>query len=186
MWKWAGSGSGGINSNAHSGVEIPTAFVVSESDEPPTGLRITSYNVCYTKLLRDLYKALTDTEHYPDPEAVIEGPPANRTAARRATAARTTLPGAARTGPVITSYSIHYTKLYEQLNRTLADGYVPARHYPPVERRYLSSTYRGSGFVVDDPPASKTGDKTILVLTGNRLSEDSANASVVESSYNFV
>ncbi|MEJ2245411.1 MAG: NAD(P)H-dependent oxidoreductase, partial [Acidobacteriota bacterium] len=68
-----------------------------------------------------------------------------------------------------------------QLNRTLTDGYVPARHYPPVERRYLSSTYRSQGFAVDDYPASKTGDKTILVLTGNRLSEDPANASVIES-----
>ena len=68
-----------------------------------------------------------------------------------------------------------------QINRTLADGYVPARHYPPVERRYLSPTYRGPGFAVDDPPAPKTGDKTILVLTGNRLSEDSANASIIES-----
>jgi len=25
--------------------------------------------------IKDLYKALTDTEHYPDPEAVVEGPP---------------------------------------------------------------------------------------------------------------
>jgi multimeric flavodoxin WrbA len=68
-----------------------------------------------------------------------------------------------------------------QLNRALAEGYVPARHYPPVGTRYLSPTYRGPGFAVDGPPAPKTGDKTILVLTGNRLSEDSANASVVES-----
>ncbi|MBA4380670.1 MAG: hypothetical protein C0393_08365 [Anaerolinea sp.] len=68
-----------------------------------------------------------------------------------------------------------------QLNRALAGGYVPARHYPPVERRYLSPTYRGPGFAVDDPPAPKTGDKTILVLTGNRLSENPANASVIES-----
>jgi len=72
-----------------------------------------------------------------------------------------------------------------QLNRTLADGYVPARHYPPVERRHLSPTYRGPGFSVDGPPASKTGDKTILVLTGNRLSEDSANASVIESIHRY-
>jgi hypothetical protein len=34
---------------------------------------------------------------------------------------------------------------------------------------------------VDDPSASKTGDKTILFITGNRLLEDSANASVIES-----
>jgi len=68
-----------------------------------------------------------------------------------------------------------------QLNRSLADGYVPARHYPPVERRYLSPTHRGPGFAVDDPAVPKTGDKMILVLTGNRLSEDSANASVIES-----
>ena len=72
-----------------------------------------------------------------------------------------------------------------QLNRTLADGYVPARHYPPVERRYLLSTYRGPGFAVDDHPVSKTGDKMILVLTGNRLSEDSANASVIESIHRY-
>jgi multimeric flavodoxin WrbA len=72
-----------------------------------------------------------------------------------------------------------------RINRTLADGYVPARYYPPVERRYLSSTYRGPGFAVDDHPASKTGDKTILVLTGNRLSEDPANASVIESIHRY-
>jgi len=68
-----------------------------------------------------------------------------------------------------------------QLNRALIDGYVPARYYPLVDRRYLSSTYRGPGFAVGNPPAKKTGEKTILVLTGNRLSEDSANASVIES-----
>ncbi|MBW2131817.1 MAG: NAD(P)H-dependent oxidoreductase [Deltaproteobacteria bacterium] len=68
-----------------------------------------------------------------------------------------------------------------QLNRTLADGYVPARHYPPVERKYLTSTYRGPGFSMDEPPVTKTNDKTILIVTGNRLSEDSANASVIES-----
>jgi len=68
-----------------------------------------------------------------------------------------------------------------QLNRMLSDGYVPARRYPPVERRYLSSTHRGPGFAVDDRPGSKSGDKTILVVTGNRLAEDPANASIVES-----
>jgi multimeric flavodoxin WrbA len=68
-----------------------------------------------------------------------------------------------------------------QINRSLADGYVPARHYPPVERKYLSPTYRGPGFAVDGPAAAKTGGKTILVVTGNRLSEDPANAAVVES-----
>jgi len=68
-----------------------------------------------------------------------------------------------------------------QLNRSLADGYVPARHYPPVDRRYLSPMHRGPGFAVDDPAVPKTGDKTILVLTGNHLSEDPANASVIES-----
>jgi len=68
-----------------------------------------------------------------------------------------------------------------QLNRSLADGYMPARHYPQVERRYLSPMNRGPGFAVDDPAVPKTGDKTILVITGNRLSEDAANASVIES-----
>lgn len=68
-----------------------------------------------------------------------------------------------------------------QINRSLTDGYLPARHYPPVERRYLSPMHRGPGFPVDDTAVPKTGDKTILVITGNRLSEDPANASVIES-----
>ena len=68
-----------------------------------------------------------------------------------------------------------------QINRALADGYVPARHYPPVERQYLSPTYRGAGFAVNGPVTRKDGDKTILVITGNRLAEDPANGSVVDS-----
>jgi multimeric flavodoxin WrbA len=68
-----------------------------------------------------------------------------------------------------------------QMNRALADGYVPAHHYPPVERRYLSPSYRGSGFCVDGPAAPKDRDKTILVITGHRLEEDPANAAVAEA-----
>lgn len=68
-----------------------------------------------------------------------------------------------------------------QLNRALKSGYVPARRYTPVEHKYLSPAYRGQGFPVDGLPAPKTGNKTILVVTGNRLSEDPANASVAES-----
>ena len=68
-----------------------------------------------------------------------------------------------------------------QINRALTDGYVPARHYPAVERKVLSPTHRGPGFTVDGPPAQKEGDKTILVITGHRLAEDPANAAVVES-----
>ncbi len=72
-----------------------------------------------------------------------------------------------------------------QINRALAAGYIPARHYPPVERKYLSPMYRGPGFAVDGSPAAKTGDKTILVVTGNRLSEDPANAGVAESIHRY-
>lgn len=68
-----------------------------------------------------------------------------------------------------------------QINRALTDGYIPARHYPLVERNYLLPTYRGHGFAVDGSPMPKTGDKTILVITGSRLAEDPANTSVVES-----
>ena len=68
-----------------------------------------------------------------------------------------------------------------QINRALADEYIPSRYYPRVERKYLSSIHRGQGFALSVPPVQKTGDKTILVITGIRLAEDSANASVVES-----
>ncbi|MFC1997609.1 NAD(P)H-dependent oxidoreductase [Chloroflexota bacterium] len=68
-----------------------------------------------------------------------------------------------------------------QMNRALADGYVPTRQTPLLERRYLSPIYRGPGFSVDGPATPKDGDKTILVITGHHLAEDPANASVVES-----
>jgi multimeric flavodoxin WrbA len=79
----------------------------------------------------------------------------------------------------VTEDSCH--ALAGQINRALTDGYVPAQYYPLVERRYLSPTHRGPGIAVDGPPAPKSGDKTILVITGNRLAEDPANAAVVES-----
>lgn len=79
----------------------------------------------------------------------------------------------------VTEYSCRV--LAGQINRALADGYVPSRYYPPVERKYLSPVRRGPGFALNGFPAPKTGDKEILVVTGNRLVEDSANASVVES-----
>ena len=50
--------------------------------------RITSYNVCYTKLLR--------VQHF-DPLQLVQDPPGLR----------------GHPGNVITSYSIHYTKLYD-------------------------------------------------------------------------
>jgi len=79
----------------------------------------------------------------------------------------------------VTEYSCRV--LAGQINHALADGYVPSRYYPPVERKYLSSTHRGQGFALDGVPVQKTGDKAILIVTGNRLAEDGANASVVES-----
>jgi multimeric flavodoxin WrbA len=68
-----------------------------------------------------------------------------------------------------------------QLNRALKDGYVPAKRYMLVEQKYLAPISRGHEFPVNGPPTPKTGDKTILVITGNRLTEDPANASIVES-----
>ena len=62
-------------------------------------LRITSYNVCYTKLLRNKYHAMTRgvLMQSEDPEATLKSFGINRQYAIL----------------VITSYSIHYTKLYE-------------------------------------------------------------------------
>ncbi|MGB3715666.1 MAG: NAD(P)H-dependent oxidoreductase, partial [Candidatus Promineifilaceae bacterium] len=71
--------------------------------------------------------------------------------------------------------------LAEQINRALRDGYVPARHFPLVDYKYLSPAYRGPGFDVNGPAALKDGDKNILVITGNRLEEDPANAAIVKA-----
>ena len=67
-------------------------------------IRITSYNVCYTKLLR-----------YEGKEVAIQGDIISLIASlyeRQAFIEATTLPSAPII--VITSYSIHYTKLYEK------------------------------------------------------------------------
>lgn len=68
-----------------------------------------------------------------------------------------------------------------KINRALADGYVPAKESAYLDRDYLSPLCRGKGFEVNGPEAEKDGDKTILVITGNRISEDPAGASIVES-----
>jgi multimeric flavodoxin WrbA len=72
-----------------------------------------------------------------------------------------------------------------QLNRALADGFVPAKMYPSLERRFLSATSRGQAFPVDGPAAAKTGQRTIAVVTGNRLSADPAAASLVEALHRY-
>ena len=59
---------------------MPTAVKYTTADPKREFIRITSYNVCYTKLLRDGYYDFKKAQGYSD---------------------------------VITSYSIHYTKLYE-------------------------------------------------------------------------
>lgn len=68
-----------------------------------------------------------------------------------------------------------------KINRALEDGYVPAKESAYLDRAYLSPLSRGDGFEVNGPEAEKDGDKTILVITGNRISEDPAGASIVES-----
>lgn len=68
-----------------------------------------------------------------------------------------------------------------KINRALEAGYIPAKESAYLDRAYLSPLSRGKGFEVNGPEAEKDGDKTILVITGNRISEDPAGASLVES-----
>ena len=68
-----------------------------------------------------------------------------------------------------------------KINRALEKGYVPAKESAYLDRAYLSPLSRGQGFEVNGPEAKKDGDKTILVITGNRITEDPAAASIVES-----
>jgi multimeric flavodoxin WrbA len=68
-----------------------------------------------------------------------------------------------------------------RINRALEAGYVPAKESAYLDRAYLSPLSRGKGFEVNGPKAEKDGGKTILVITGNRISEDPAGASIVES-----
>jgi multimeric flavodoxin WrbA len=71
--------------------------------------------------------------------------------------------------------------LARKINRALENGYVPAKESVYLDRAYLSPLCRGKDFEVNGPAAEKDGDKTILVITGNRISEDPAGASIVES-----
>ena len=68
-----------------------------------------------------------------------------------------------------------------KINRALEAGYIPAKESAYLDRAYLSPLSRGKGFRVNGPEAEKDGDKTILIITGNRISEDPAGASLVES-----
>jgi len=57
-------------------------------------------------------------------------------------------------GEEVSEYSCRV--LAGQINRALADGYVPCRYYPTVERKYLSPIHRGLGFATlkGQPPTS--------------------------------
>jgi hypothetical protein len=72
-----------------------------------------------------------------------------------------------------------------QIARALADGYVPARISPPLERECLAPSARGSGFPVGGPATKKNGKATLLMITGNRLDADPASASVAEAIRRF-
>ena len=77
--------------------------------------RITSYNVCYTKLLR-IYDP-----YYPDmffndaqnDELILRRLDGGKDGQSNGMASRNFPPRTLLAGNVITSYSIHYTKLYE-------------------------------------------------------------------------
>jgi len=71
--------------------------------------------------------------------------------------------------------------LARKINQALQDGYVPAKESAYLDRAHLSPLRRGVAFKVTGREAVKDGDKTILVITGNRISEDPAGASIVES-----
>lgn len=66
-----------------------------------------------------------------------------------------------------------------RLDRALADGHRPARR-TLASGRGLSPLWRGEAFETPGAEAAKTGTKRILVLTGHRLSDSPAVASVVE------
>jgi multimeric flavodoxin WrbA len=71
--------------------------------------------------------------------------------------------------------------LAQRIDRALADGFKPARKHLPVDLALLSSASRGEGFQADWPQADKTGDRTILIVTGLPLAESPAAKSTVEA-----
>ena len=83
--------------------------VDAEKQRQVARLRITSYNVCYTKLLRRSVwlpiSGWSSSTISPGKSAMVISQAAARAAATR---------------NVITSYSIHYTKLYDRSDRALA------------------------------------------------------------------
>ena len=98
--------------------------VVQELDSEPRA-RITSYNVCYTKLLRKFHDADAD-EQVVGHDRHEHDERCERVVLTEAT-------------PVITSYSIHYTKLYERdrgrlLRRSAHDPADGARNRPGGHR----------------------------------------------------
>ena len=108
----------------------PNACNLCHLDRTLAWTRITSYNVCYTKLLRPRTLKRLLAEHGPDwparvLAAVREGQP---------------FAEAFRAATVITSYSIHYTKLYE-----LAGSELGSRAVADTQGEIPSSTLRSEG-----------------------------------------
>ena len=100
---------------------FPGRAFFSESQQKPLGLgRITSYNVCYTKLLRGDFKLPDKRELLMEMKELLtyinlSGGLFSSNHASNYLLLRAWLPEGkqALLASVITSYSIHYTKLYE-------------------------------------------------------------------------
>ena len=86
--------------------------------------RITSYNVCYTKLLRQGNRARSCRLGRDSHRAGID--------------AKHSVLGACQPGTVITSYSIHYTKLYDRSEEAVRDGRrLAGRGFRALRRRLV-------------------------------------------------
>lgn len=76
--------------------------------------------------------------------------------------------------------------LADRLNHALDTDFVPSRFYTPVAIDLLSANYRGVPISISDiPEYPSTGEKTILVITGYRLDENEAGATVCEAVRRF-
>ncbi|MGC4118392.1 MAG: NAD(P)H-dependent oxidoreductase [Myxococcales bacterium] len=71
-------------------------------------------------------------------------------------------------------------QLAGQLNRALADGFRPARRTARLEPRALSPLWRGEALPIAGPEVAKTGTRPIVIVSGHRLADSPAAASVAE------
>ncbi|MBN2532652.1 MAG: NAD(P)H-dependent oxidoreductase [Spirochaetales bacterium] len=75
--------------------------------------------------------------------------------------------------------------LAKKINHAIEINFLPTPKYPDTYRRYISPVHFGNYFKLNKAKVEKRNNKSILVITGNKITKDAEALSIVEIVRNY-